>query len=154
MVFLAYMENKDIDILELMNYIKGPDFPTGGQILGLTGLRQGYLTGNGIFAIRAKANFVQQKNKTSIIITEIPYQVNKTRLIEKIAEIAKNKIVEGITDLRDESNRKGMRIVIELRKDVNPDVMLNNLYKYTQLTNIIWDEYDCTGRRRTKKQSI
>ena len=130
---LAYMDNRDIEILDLMDYIKGPDFPTGGQILGLTGLRNAYLTGNGIIAIRAKAEIVANKNRNSIVVTEIPYQVNKTRLIERIAEIAKDKIVDGITDLRDESNRKGMRIVIELRRDVNPHVMLNNLYKHTQL---------------------
>ncbi|MDX9692042.1 MAG: DNA gyrase subunit A, partial [Acholeplasmataceae bacterium] len=130
---LAYLDNEDISIAELMEYIKGPDFPTGGQILGLTGLRQAYETGKGIIANRATAEIITHKNKNSIIVTAIPYQVNKTTLIERIAEIAKNKIIEGITDLRDESNRKGMRIVIELRRDVNPHVMLNNLYKYTQL---------------------
>ena len=130
---IAYMANKDITIEELMEYIKAPDFPTGGQILGLSGLRQGYTTGNGIIAIRAVAEIVPLKNKEMIVITEIPYQVNKSKLIDRIAELAKEKVIEGITDLRDESNRKGMRIVIELRKDVNPHVMLNNLYKYTQL---------------------
>ena len=130
---LAYMNNEEITSMELMEYIKGPDFPTGGQILGLTGLRQAYETGKGIIANRATAEIVTHKNKNSIIITAIPYQVNKTTLIERIADIAKEKIVEGITDLRDESNRKGMRIVIELRRDVNPHVMLNNLYKFTQL---------------------
>ena len=130
---LAYIDNPEITPIELMEFVKGPDFPTGGQILGLTGLRNAYETGNGIIAIRATAEIITQKNKNAIIVTEIPYQVNKTRLIEKIAEVAKDKIVDGITDLRDESNRKGMRIVIELRRDVNPHVMLNNLYKYTQL---------------------
>ncbi len=130
---LAYMDNKEITIAELMEYIKGPDFPTGGQVLGLTGLRQAYETGKGIIANRATAEIITHKNKNSIIVTAIPYQVNKTTLIERIADIAKAKMVEGITDLRDESNRKGMRIVIELRRDVNPHVMLNNLYKYTQL---------------------
>ncbi len=130
---LAYIEDKDITIPEIMEYIHGPDFPTGGQILGITGLHSAYHTGKGIIAVRATTDIVTQKNKTSIIITEIPYQVNKTSLIERIADIAKNKIVDGITDLRDESNRKGMRIVIELRRDVNPHVMINNLYKYTQL---------------------
>ena len=129
----AYMENQDITVTELMEHIKGPDFPTGGQILGLTGLRQAYETGKGIIAVRATTEIVTHKNRNSIIVHEIPYQVNKTTLIERIAEIAKNKIIDGITDLRDESNRKGMRIVIELRRDVNPHVMLNNLYKYTQL---------------------
>jgi DNA gyrase subunit A len=130
---LAFIDRPDITNIELMEYIKGPDFPTGGQILGLTGLRNAYETGNGIIAIRATAEIISHKNRNAIIVTEIPYQVNKTRLIEKIAEVAKDKIVEGITDLRDESNRKGMRIVIELRRDVNPHVMLNNLYKFTQL---------------------
>ena len=130
---LAYMDNENITISELMEHIKGPDFPTGGQILGLTGLRQAYETGKGIIANRATAEIVTHKNRNAIIVTAIPYQVNKTTLIERIADIAKEKIVEGITDLRDESNRKGMRIVIELRRDVNPHVMLNNLYKFTQL---------------------
>lgn len=130
---LAYMNNEEITIAELMEYIKGPDFPTGGQVLGLTGLRLAYETGKGIIANRATAEIITHKNKNSIVVTAIPYQVNKTTLIERIADIAKDKIVEGITDLRDESNRKGMRIVIELRRDVNPHVMLNNLYKYTQL---------------------
>ena len=130
---LAYMENDQITITELMQYIKGPDFPTGGQILGLSGLRQAYETGRGIIANRATAEIITHKNKQAIVVTAIPYAVNKTTLIERIAEIAKEKIVEGITDLRDESNRKGMRIVIELRRDVNPHVMLNNLYKHTQL---------------------
>ena len=132
---IALIHNSEITIDELMQYIKGPDFPTGGQILGLTGLRNAYTTGNGTILIRSKAEIeTNEKNgKNSIIVTEIPYMVNKTKLIERIAEIAKDKIVEGITDIRDESNRKGIRIVIELRKDVNPEVMLNNLYKYTQL---------------------
>lgn len=130
---LAYIDNENITISELMEHIKGPDFPTGGQILGLTGLRQAYETGKGIIANRATAEIVTHKNRNAIIVTAIPYQVNKTTLIERIADIAKEKIVEGITDLRDESNRKGMRIVIELKRDVNPHVMLNNLYKFTQL---------------------
>ncbi|MDY3196254.1 MAG: DNA gyrase subunit A [Paracholeplasma sp.] len=131
---MALMNNPEISIDELMNYIKGPDFPTGGQILGMNGLRQAYHTGNGSIVLRAETQIVEHKNgKTSLIVTEIPYQVNKTKLIERIAEVAKEKIVDGITDLRDESSRKGMRIVIELRRDVNPHVMLNNLFKYTQL---------------------
>lgn len=130
---LAYMDNEEITISELMTYIQGPDFPTGGQILGLTGLREAYETGRGIIVMRASAEIVNFKNKSSIIVTAIPYQVNKTTLIEKIADVVKNKIIDGITDLRDESNRKGMRIVIELRRDVEPEVILNNLYKYTQM---------------------
>lgn len=131
---IAVIHNPEITSEELMQYIQGPDFPTGGQILGRTGLRNAYTTGNGSIVIRSKADIVQLKNgKSEIVVTEIPYMVNKTKLIERIAEVAKNKIVEGITDLRDESGRNGIRIVIELRKDVNAEVMLNNLYKYTQL---------------------
>ena len=130
----ALMDNPDITCDELMEYIKGPDFPTGGLILGRNGLRDAYNTGLGTIVIRSKAEINELPNgKSEIIVTEIPYQVNKTRLIERIADIVKDKIVDGITDLRDESNRNGIRIVIELRKDVNPNVMLNNLYKYTQL---------------------
>ena len=132
---IALIDNPDLDTSELMEYIKGPDFPTGATVLGLSGLRKAYETGNGLIQVRAKAEIVDRANskKKEIIVTEIPYGVNKTKLIEKIADIAKAKIVEGITELRDESNRKGMRIVIELRKDVNAEVMLNNLYKFTQL---------------------
>lgn len=131
---VAYMHNSEITVKELMDHVKGPDFPTGGQILGPIGLKEAYETGNGTVIMRAKCEIVEgKKAKNAIIVTEIPYQVNKSRLLDRIAEVAKNKIVDGITDLRDESNRKGMRIVIELRKDVNPHVMLNNLYKYTQL---------------------
>lgn len=127
------IENPDATIDDLMGFIKGPDFPTGGQLLGLTGLHQAYKTGNGTVVMRAQVEIVEHNNKSSLIVKEIPYQVNKTRLIERIASLAKEKIIEGITDLRDESNRKGMRIVIELRRDINPNVMLNNLFKHTQL---------------------
>ena len=132
---IALIDDPDLDTSDLMEYVKGPDFPTGATVLGLSGLRKAYETGNGLIQVRAKAEIIDRANskKKEIIITEIPYIVNKTKLIEKIAEIAKAKIVEGITELRDESNRKGMRIVIELRKDVNAEVMLNNLYKFTQL---------------------
>ena len=132
---IALMNNRDITIEELMKYIKGPDFPTGATLLGAAGLREGYETGNGSVTMRAKTKVIEGKanQRHSIIVTELPYQVNKSRLIDKIAELAKEKIVDGIVDLRDESNRDGMRIVIELRNDVNPYVMLNNLYKFTQL---------------------
>jgi DNA gyrase subunit A len=131
---LAYIGNNDITTEELMQYIKGPDFPTGGTIMGMTNLRQAYETGNGAIKVRATTEIVEAKSgKQSIIITEIPYQVNKSRLIEKIAELAKEKRIEGITDLRDESNRKGIRVVIELRRDVNAEVTLNNLFKFTPL---------------------
>jgi DNA gyrase subunit A len=130
---LAFMDNRDITTRELMEYIKGPDFPTGGEILGVSGLIQAYETGRGSIVNRAQTEIVELKNKSAIIINAIPFQVNKTTLIEKIATLVKDKIIDGITDLRDESNRNGMRVVIELRRDVNAHVMLNNLYKHTQL---------------------
>ena len=131
---VALIHNPELTSEDLMQYIPGPDFPTGGLILGQAGLKNAYTTGNGSIVIRSKAHVEYLKNgKAEIIVTEIPYMLNKTRLIERIAEVAKEKIVDGITDLRDESSMKGIRIVIELRKDVNPEVMLNNLYKYTQL---------------------
>jgi DNA gyrase subunit A len=128
------INNPEAEIEDLMEFIQGPDFPTGGELLGLGGLNDAYTTGRGSVMMRSKTEFQRHANgKTSIIVTEIPYQVNKSRLIEKIAELAKEKRIDGITDLRDESNRKGIRIVIELRKDVNEEVILNNLYKYTPL---------------------
>lgn len=132
--FVAMIDNPNITIDELMNYIPGPDFPTGGVIMGDTGIRHAYFTGRGKILIRAKSEIEQYKSdRARIIVTEIPYQVNKARLVEKIAELVHDKKVEGISDLRDESSRKGMRIVIELKKDVNANVVLNNLYKHTQL---------------------
>ena len=131
---LAYMDNPEIDVLGLMQFIKGPDLPTGALILGTKGIRSAYETGNGSIMMRSKCEIVEgHGGKYSILVTEIPYQVNRERLIEKIAELVKEKRLEGITDLRNESNREGTRIVIELRKDVNPQVMLNNLFKLTQL---------------------
>lgn len=118
---------------ELMDIIQGPDFPTGATILGVTGIRNAYTTGRGIITIRAKATIVEEKNQPQIIITEIPYQTNKAKIIEKIAELAREKNIEGISDLRDESNRLGIKIVVELKKDVNANVVLNNLYKQTAL---------------------
>ncbi len=132
--YVAYIKNPEIEDLELMDYVKGPDFPTGGIILGQAGIREAYLTGRGQIRVQAKTEIIEHANgKKSIIIKEIPYQVNKTTLIERIAELAKDKKIEGITDLRDESNRNGMRVVMELRRDVNPEVLLNNLYKNSQL---------------------
>jgi len=132
--FVAMIDNPDITIDELMNYIPGPDFPTGGVIMGDVGIRHAYFTGRGRILVRAKSEIEQYKaDRSRIIITEIPYQVNKAKLVEKIAELVHEKKVEGISDLRDESSRAGMRIVIELKKDVNANVVLNNLYKHTQL---------------------
>jgi len=131
---LALIKKPDITVDELMEYIPAPDFPTGGIIVGVKELKNAYETGTGTITIRGKVKVEKTASgKQEIIITEIPFQVNKTRLIERIAEIAKNKTIEGITDLRDESNRKGMRIIIETRRDVNSAVILNNLYKHTQL---------------------
>lgn len=131
---LMLIDNPDASVEELMTVIKGPDFPTGGLVMGTTGIRDAYTTGRGSVKMRAKAHIETMSNgKPRIVVTELPYQVNKARLIEKIAELARDKQIEGITDLRDESDRKGMSIVIELRKDINPDIMLNQLYKHTQL---------------------
>jgi len=123
----------DVTSLELMSAIKGPDFPTGGYILGREGIKQAYSTGRGSVTMRARTTIEEIGNKARIIVDELPYQVNKARLIEKIAELVRDKKIEGITDLRDESDRNGMRIVIELRRDVNPNVVLNNLFKHTAM---------------------
>ena len=129
----AMIRNPDITPMELMEYIQGPDFPTAGYILGREGIRQAYRTGRGSVTMRAKATIEENNNKARIVVHEIPYQVNKARLVEKIAELVREKRIDGITDLRDESDRNGMRIVIELRRDVNPNVVLNNLYKHTAM---------------------
>lgn len=132
---IALMENPDITVMELMeDYISGPDFPTGGYILGRAGIKQAYETGRGSIMIRSKVKVEDMPNgKKQIIVTEIPYVVNKAALVEKIASLVREKIIEGITDLRDESNMEGIRIVIELRKDVQSDVILNQLYRMTSL---------------------
>jgi len=129
----AMIQNPEITSMELMDYIHGPDFPTAGYILGRSGIRQAYQTGRGAVTMRAKATIEENNNKARIVVNELPYQVNKARLVEKIAELVREKRIEGITDLRDESDRNGMRVVIELRRDVNPSVVLNNLYKHTAM---------------------
>lgn len=129
----AMIKNPDITPMELMEYIKGPDFPTGGFILGREGIRQAYRTGRGSVTMRAKALIEDNNGKARIVVTELPYQVNKARLVEKIAELVREKRIDGITDLRDESDRNGMRVVVEVRRDVNPNVVLNNLYKHTAM---------------------
>ncbi|MCH5279483.1 MAG: DNA gyrase subunit A [Christensenellaceae bacterium] len=132
--FVAMIDNPNITIDELMAFIPGPDFPSGGVIMGDVGIRHAYFTGRGKILVRAKSEIEQYKaDRARIIVTEIPYQVNKAKLVEKIAELVHEKRVDGISDLRDESSRAGMRIVIELKKDVNANVVLNNLYKHTQL---------------------
>ena len=130
----AYIANPEIEPEELLEYVSGPDFPTGGIIHGRAGIRSAYLTGRGKVLVRSKSHIETMANgKERIIVTELPYQVNKANLIEKIAGLIRDKRVEGITDLRDESDRHGMRMVIELRRDIISDVILNQLYKYTQL---------------------
>ncbi|ASV67753.1 MULTISPECIES: DNA gyrase subunit A [Cytobacillus] len=131
---LTLSRNPEITIPELMEIIPGPDFPTAGLILGRSGIRKAYETGRGSITLRAKVEIEQKSNgKEVIIVNEIPYQVNKARLIEKIADLVRDKKIDGITDLRDESDRDGLRIVIEVRKDANANVLLNNLYKHTAL---------------------
>lgn len=131
---VALIDNPEITIEELITIIKGPDFPTGGTIMGREGIREAYHTGRGRIITRAKTDIEPLTvNRSTIIVSEIPYQVNKARLIEKIAELVREKKVEGISDIRDESDRSGMRIVIELKKDVNASIVLNFLYKHTQL---------------------
>ncbi|MGB4170234.1 MAG: DNA gyrase subunit A [bacterium] len=128
------IDNPEATIKELMMVIKGPDFPTGGLILGRDGIRSAYETGRGTLKIRAKTQIERLKNgKSQIIVTEIPYQVNKARMIERIANLVREKKLDGITDLRDESDRNGIRIVIEMRRDVDPKIILNRLYKHTQM---------------------
>lgn len=130
----AMISNHAITNEELMQYVKGPDFPTGAMILGREGIRKAYTTGKGSVTMRAKAQIeTMQNGKNRILVTELPYLVNKARLIERIAELVRDRRIEGITDLRDESDRTGMRIVIELRRDANPNVILNQLYKYTPM---------------------
>ncbi len=132
---LAYIDNNDMTIPELMEYIQGPDFPTGALILGRSGVKQAYETGRGSVVMRGKCDIVDigRAGKQAIIISKIPYQVNKARLVEKIADLVRDKKIDGITDLRDESSMKGIRVVIELRRDANANVILNNLYKQTAL---------------------
>ncbi|MGA8753306.1 DNA gyrase subunit A, partial [Candidatus Deferrimicrobium sp.] len=132
---LALVGNPDITVDELMEHVPAPDFPTGGILYGLDGVRDAYRTGRGSVQIRARA-FIEKAKKgdrESIVVTEIPYQVNKSRLIERMAELVRNKEIEEISDLRDESDRDGMRVVVELKKDAVAEVVLNNLYKQTQM---------------------
>ena len=131
---IAYIDNHEITVQDLMKYITAPDFPTGGIIYGLSGVQESYLTGRGRVVIRAKAEIVTNaKGKDQIIVTEIPYQVNKAMMIEKTAALINEKKLEGITDIRDESDRDGYRVVYDLKKDAIPNIVLNNLFKYTQL---------------------
>ena len=130
---LAYIDNNDIEIDELITYIKAPDFPTGGTIYGMEGVREAFKTGRGRVVIRAKISFEESNGREAIIVTEIPYQVNKADMIKKTADLINDKKIEGISNIRDESDRTGMRIVYELKRDAVPNVVLNTLYKFTQL---------------------
>ena len=131
---IALIDNPDADLDEITKHIKGPDFPTGGLILGKSGIRDAYRTGRGRIVVRAKTEIQElPNNRSRIVVTEIPYQVNKAKLIEKIADLVKDKRLEGISDIRDESDRNGMSIVIDIKRDVNPNIVLNYLYKHTQL---------------------
>ena len=130
---IALLKDPNLPVEKLMKYVKGPDFPTGGVIVGFSGIKEAYTTGRGRIVVRAKASIENYKGRSRIVITEIPYQVNKSSLIEKIAELVQNKKIEDISDIRDESDKDGMRIVIELRRDAQPEVVLNNLYKHTNL---------------------
>ena len=135
---IALIDDPEIDLAGLMDYIKGPDFPTGGIIMGRSGIRAAYATGRGKITLRGRAEIEEKKNgRYQIVITEIPYMVNKARMIENIADLVKEKRIEGISDLNDESNRHGMRVVVELKKEANPQVVLNNLYRYTQLQDTV-----------------
>lgn len=131
---IAYIDDRDISVEGLMKHIKGPDFPTGANIMGKKPIINAYKTGRGKVKVRAEAHIEEYKSKHIIVVSEIPYEVNRSKLVMKIAELVRDKKIEGIADLRDESNRKGTRIVIETKRDANPNVVLNNLYKQTQLT--------------------
>ncbi|MEW5866858.1 MAG: DNA gyrase subunit A [Bacillota bacterium] len=131
---IMLMDNPDASVADLMTVVRGPDFPTAGLIMGGEGIREAYTTGRGSIKMRARACIeTSSGGRTRILVTEIPYQVNKARLVETIAELVRDKKIDGITDLRDESDREGMRVVIELRRDANPNVVLNQLYKHTQM---------------------
>ncbi len=129
---VALIDDPEIDLAGLMEYVKGPNFPTGGIIMGRSGIRAAYATGRGKITLRGRAEIIEKKNsRYEILINEIPYMVNKTRLIESIADLVKDKRIEGISDLNDEfSSRTGMKIVIEIKKDAAPQVVLNQLYRY------------------------
>jgi DNA gyrase subunit A len=130
---IAYIDNRDITVEELMNYIKGPDFPTGGLIYGIDGVIEAYNTGRGRVCIRGEAEIIEHNNKHQIIISSIPYQVNKSDLVQKMAALVESKKIDGITDIRDESDREGIRIVIDMRRDANANVILNSLYRFSPL---------------------
>ena len=133
-VCCAYLDNPGITIEEMMEFMPGPDFPTGGLIMGRSGIRSAFLTGRGSVMMRCRHHVEEvRKDREAIIVTEVPYQVNKARLVERIAEVVREKLVEGIADLRDESDRDGVRVVIEIKRDATPEVVINQLFRHTQL---------------------
>ena len=134
---VARMDNPECGIEEILQYIKGPDFPTGGIIMGYSGIRSAYYTGRGKITLRGKAEIVEEGNHSRIIVTEIPYMVNKSKLLETTGQLMRDKRIEGISNLRDESDKDGMRIVYELKRDVNAQVVLNKLYSFTQLQDTV-----------------
>jgi DNA gyrase subunit A len=134
----AFVDNRNITVEELMEYVKGPDFPTGGIIMGRSNILQAYRTGRGSIVVRGRTEIEEiRKGRMAIIVTEIPYQVNKAKMVERIAETVKEKVIEGISEIRDESNRTGVRVVVELKKDASPEVVLNQLFKFTPLQTSI-----------------
>lgn len=157
---VAYIDNNDIEVDELMQYIKAPDFPTGGYIYGMSGVRDAYATGRGRVVIRAKAEIESGSNHDKIVVTEIPYGVNKAELIKNIADLANEKKIEGISNANDESDREGMRIVIDIKRDANASVVLNKLYKMTQLqtsfsvNNVALVPYGNEGKLRPRTLSL
>ena len=141
-------ENGETTIEDILQIIKGPDFPTGAMILGTRGIEEAYRTGRGKIRVRAVTDIEPMQNgKNRIVVTELPYMVNKARLIEKIARAVRDKKIDGITDLGDQSNREGMRICIELRRDVNANVILNQLYKQYTASGYIWCYHACTRQQ-------
>ena len=140
----AFIDNDAIEIDELMQHVSAPDFPTGGTIYGYEGVRDAFHTGRGRIVLRGKATIEEVRGRECIIVTEIPYQVNKAEMIKKTAELVNDKKIEGISDIRDESDRKGMRVVYVLKRDAVPNVVLNKLYKYTQLRGMAAGQ--CTGQ--------
>ena len=147
---IGYIDNTDITIDELMQHIKAPDFPTGGTIYGYDGVKEAFHTGRGRVVLRAKANIEDVNGRECIIVNEIPYQVNKAEMIRKTAELINDKKIEGISNIRDESDRKGMRIVYILKRDAIPNIVLNKLYKYTQLQSSFSVNNIALGQRKTR----
>ncbi|MDT8347960.1 MAG: DNA topoisomerase (ATP-hydrolyzing), partial [Flavobacteriaceae bacterium] len=151
---IAYIENRDIEIAELMQHIKAPDFPTGGTIYGYEGVKDAFETGRGRIVLRAKATVEEVKGRECIVVTEIPYQVNKADMIKKTADLINDKKIEGVSAIRDESDRKGMRIVYVLKRDAIPNIVLNMLYKYTALQSSFSVNNICLVKGRPQQLNV